>query len=162
MGLHDLFGHLQHKLWLKERPGVKLTIWLSTTESQELTRFPCVQVACDTPLESSQRGLQLRFKPHPNLGMHKKLWTRKVVRVPTLAISDTIPMWRCTLYYMGEGGGFPRVRAVLSLVSPRLPMVRPSTKGVPTCVNQLVCWFCAGLCEWVKLFVTFPSPILEL
>jgi hypothetical protein len=26
MGLHDPFGHLKHKLWPKERPGVKLII----------------------------------------------------------------------------------------------------------------------------------------
>jgi hypothetical protein len=32
---------------------------------------------------------------------------------------------------MGEGGGFPRVRAVVSLVSPELPVVYPNTKGVP-------------------------------
>jgi hypothetical protein len=31
----------------------------------------------------------------------------------------------------GEGGGFPQVRAVVSLVSPKLPMACPSTKGVP-------------------------------
>ncbi len=34
-------------------------------------------------------------------------------------------------YYMGEGGGFPRVWAVVSLVSPELPMACPSTKGAP-------------------------------
>jgi hypothetical protein len=32
---------------------------------------------------------------------------------------------------MGEGGGFPRVRAVVSLVSPELPVACPSTKGAP-------------------------------
>jgi hypothetical protein len=31
---------------------------------------------------------------------------------------------------MGEGGGFSRVRAVVSLVSPELPVACPSTKGV--------------------------------
>jgi hypothetical protein len=31
---------------------------------------------------------------------------------------------------MGEGGVFPRVRAVVSLVSPVLPMACPTTKGV--------------------------------
>jgi len=31
----------------------------------------------------------------------------------------------------GEGGGFPRVRAVVNHVSPELPMVCPSTKGAP-------------------------------
>jgi hypothetical protein len=30
---------------------------------------------------------------------------------------------------MGEGGGFPRVEAVVSLVSPELPVACPSTKG---------------------------------
>jgi hypothetical protein len=34
-------------------------------------------------------------------------------------------------YYMGEGGGFPRVRAVVSQVSPRLPVACPNTKSVP-------------------------------
>jgi hypothetical protein len=32
---------------------------------------------------------------------------------------------------MGEGDGFPRVRAVVSLVSPKSPVARPSTKGAP-------------------------------
>jgi hypothetical protein len=32
---------------------------------------------------------------------------------------------------MGEGGGFPRVRVVVNLVSPKSPVVRPSTKGAP-------------------------------
>jgi hypothetical protein len=66
MGSHDPFGRLKHKLWSKEKSGVKLAIWLPTMESRESTWFPCVQVACDTLLESSQHGLQFRFKPHPN------------------------------------------------------------------------------------------------
>jgi hypothetical protein len=32
---------------------------------------------------------------------------------------------------MKEGGGFPRVQAMVSLVSPRLPVACPSVKGVP-------------------------------
>jgi hypothetical protein len=35
-------------------------------------------------------------------------------------------------YYKGEGGGFPQVWAMMSLVSPNLPMVHPSTKSAPT------------------------------
>ncbi len=34
-------------------------------------------------------------------------------------------------YYMGDGGGFPRVWAMVSLVSLELPMACPSTKGAP-------------------------------
>ncbi len=37
-----------------------------------------------------------------------------------------------TVYYKGEGGGFPQVRVVMSLVSPSLFMVRPSTKSAQT------------------------------
>ncbi len=43
---------------------------------------------------------------------------------------------RCKEYYMGEGGDFPRVRAMVSLVSPRLVMVRPNTKGAITDANS--------------------------
>jgi hypothetical protein len=39
---------------------------------------------------------------------------------------------RHIVYYKGEGGGFPQVRAVVSLVSPSLPVTCPSTKSVPT------------------------------
>jgi hypothetical protein len=35
------------------------------------------------------------------------------------------------VYYMGEGGGFPWVQAVVSLVSPKSPVACPSTKGAP-------------------------------
>jgi hypothetical protein len=32
-------------------------------------------------------------------------------------------------YYMREGGGFPRIRAMVSLVSPKSLVACPSTKG---------------------------------
>jgi len=38
-------------------------------------------------------------------------------------------MERHRVYYKGEGGGFPQVRAVVSLVSPSLRMARPNTKS---------------------------------
>ncbi len=33
-------------------------------------------------------------------------------------------------YYMGEGGGFPQVRAMVSQVSPRSPVACPNTESV--------------------------------
>ncbi len=36
---------------------------------------------------------------------------------------------RHIVYYMGEGGGFPRVRAVMSLVNLELLVACSSTKG---------------------------------
>jgi hypothetical protein len=66
MASHESFGHLQHKLWSKEGPGVKLAIWLLTTKSWESTRPRCVQVECNTPLKSAWGKLQVCFRPHLN------------------------------------------------------------------------------------------------
>jgi hypothetical protein len=43
-------------------------------------------------------------------------------------------------YYIGDGGGFPRIRTMVSLVSPELPMACPRTKGALKCelTNLLV------------------------
>jgi hypothetical protein len=45
-------------------------------------------------------------------------------------------------YYMGEGGGFPRVRAMVSLVSPESLVACPSIKGAPKSepTNLMVGW----------------------
>ncbi len=50
-------------------------------------------------------------------------------------------MERHIVYYKGEGGGFPQVRVVVSLVSPSLFITRPNTKMLKLCINQLVVWF---------------------
>jgi len=86
-------------------------------------------------------------------GLSKKLWTRKVSGVQTETVlglllgspgtkshSDVNVMERRKEYYMGEGGGFPWVQAMVSLMSPGLPVVCPNTKGVPECelTNLLV------------------------
>jgi hypothetical protein len=76
--------------------------------------------------------------------MSKELWLHKVAGVQTETIlglllgspgikshSDAGAMERHREYYMEEGGGFPRVWAVMNLVSPELPVARPSTKGAP-------------------------------
>jgi hypothetical protein len=145
MGLHDPFGHLKYKLWPKEMSGVKLAIWLPTIKSQESPWFSRVQVMCDISLESSQKGLQLCFKPHLN---HRsctqsygppKLKESQLWEISGLPLenpktkwhlgADTMAMHR--VYYKGEGGGFPQVWAMVSLVSPSSPMACPSTKSVP-------------------------------
>ncbi len=50
----------------RESIWVKLAVWLPTMKSQESTRLSCVQVACNTPLESYWQELHLCFRPHPN------------------------------------------------------------------------------------------------
>jgi hypothetical protein len=78
MASHELFGHLQHKLWSKERPRVKL----STTKSRESTRSWCVQVECDTSLESSWGELQLCFRPHPNQRLESGVMSTQSLESP--------------------------------------------------------------------------------
>jgi hypothetical protein len=78
-------------------------------------------------------------------GLHAKLWGSKFAGVLTLVILglplgsprtksylDVGLVERHIVYYKGEGGGFPQVRAMVSLVSPSLPVVHPNTKGVST------------------------------
>jgi len=82
MGLHGSFGHLQHKLWQKEGPVIKLTIWLLSTKSQESTWPRCVQVVCDTPMEISQGELQVWFRPHPNWRSEQRFMTSQSPGTP--------------------------------------------------------------------------------
>jgi hypothetical protein len=107
-------------------------------------------------------------------GLHKKLCTFKVAGVLIVRISrlplvspgtkshlDVAPVESCKIYYMGEGGGFPWVRAVVNLMSPKLLVARPRTKGAPE--SELTnLWLVRCKFEWVieKLF-TFTSPIPE-
>jgi hypothetical protein len=74
--------------------------------------------------------------------LHEKLWTPKVVEVSTVGISELPlgnlgtkwhlgvgPMAMHIVYYKGEGGGFPQVWAMMSLVSLSLLVVRSNTKS---------------------------------
>jgi hypothetical protein len=76
---------------------------------------------------------------------YKVAGQNKITGVPTVGISglplenvgtknhlDVALVERCKIYYKGEGGGFPQVWAVISLVSLRLPVAHPSTKSAPT------------------------------
>jgi hypothetical protein len=145
MGSHDSFGHLKHKLWPKERSGIKLAVWLLTIKSQESTRLPCVQMECNILLKSFWQRLQLCFRTHLN-----QRPTHKVTRPPKLRESQLWEFqdshlgvlgqnviwiwasWRGTKYTIrGGGGGFLQVWVVVSFMNPSLLVARPSTKNAP-------------------------------
>jgi hypothetical protein len=84
-------GHLD-TLWQKEGSGVKLVVWLPTTKSRELTQPRCVQVECDTPLESSQGELQVCFKSHPNRRSEQRVMTSQSPESPNQD-NFGIPPW---------------------------------------------------------------------
>jgi len=89
---HGPFGHLQHKLWQKEGPKIKLAIWLPTTKSWESTRPRYVQVECNTPLKSYQKELQVFFRPHPNRRSEKKVMIAQSLGSPNRD-NFKIPLW---------------------------------------------------------------------
>jgi len=86
---------------------------------------------------------------------HVKLWTPKVARVPTLAISGLplgSPETKChldldlverhKLYYKGKGCGFPQVWAMVSLVSPSCLCLVLAPKVFQLCINHLMLVLC--------------------
>ncbi len=94
-------------------------------------------------LENSRGELQLWFRPHSNRRLEPRDMSSQSPGSPTRD-SFGIPPWESRekvsfgcgsrgatqriLY--GEGAGFPRVRAVMSQVSPRSPVACPNTKKV--------------------------------
>jgi hypothetical protein len=145
MGLHDPFGYLKHKLWPKEGMRIKLAIWLPKINIQESPRFPCVKVACNISLKSSWWGLKFRFRPHLNQRSAHKIMGLQSCEVLILGILrfplgspetkchlGASPVAKLRVYYKGEGGGFPQIRAMVSFVSPCLLVARSCTKGAQT------------------------------
>jgi hypothetical protein len=131
MPSHWQFEHMQPKLWAKEGPGVKLAIWLPTTKSRESTSSRRPIWACDMALKRSQRGLQLWFRPRCDPTLQLGVMAVQSSGSPTeiisglhfgspgnLCHSNVTSVTSRREYYMGEGGGFPRVWVVVSLVCP--------------------------------------------
>jgi hypothetical protein len=134
MGSHCSFGHLKHKLWAKEGPGVELPgvcqFWLPTINSRESTRNTGLQTTCNIPLESSRRGLQLW--PRCNRSSAQEVMRPQSPGSPSWRDFGTptresrewkaIWMWApwgVTEYTIGSKVvAYSRVRAVVSLVCP--------------------------------------------
>jgi hypothetical protein len=132
MGLHDSFGYIKHKLWPKEGPRVKLSIWLPITTSRESPWFPCVQVACHISLESPRQRLQFCFRPHLNRrSAHKVMGLQNCESPRTKWHLGVGPVTKNKIYYKGEDDGFPQIWAVVNLVSLCLPVACPCTKTAP-------------------------------
>jgi hypothetical protein len=185
MSSHHPFGHLKHKLWPKERLGIKLAVWLPTTKSQESTRFPCAQVACNILLESSQWGIQLCFKPHLHQRSARNVMALQSYGSPNFGNSglplgspktkshlDVGLVERRRVYYKGEGGGFPQVRAVVSLVNLNCPWFVLAPKVLQLCTNHFVLVLCnlvwvSKACQiflvpsWSSSTPFYPSKVLR-
>jgi len=154
MGSHDLFGHLKHKLWSKEGPKVKLSIWLPTTKSRESPRFPCVKVACQIPLKSSRWKLQICFRPHLNWSFAHKIMGVQSCGSPNVGNFGTPLASFGTKWHLGVGS-WPCIKNTIRgkvVASPKsgpwwvlwvqvcLCLVH-APKVFQLHINQLVIWF---------------------
>jgi len=115
-----------------------------------------------------------------------KLWGSKVTGVPFGAISglslespgknshlDVAFVKSYKVYYKGEGGGFPQVRAVVSLVCPCCPWFVLTPKVLQLCTNHFVWVVCrpVWVSETCQLFLVpswnsntplYPSKCCEI
>jgi hypothetical protein len=103
-------------------------------------------------------------------GLLAKLWGSKIPRVPFGAISglplgspgknshlDVASVESCRVYYKGEGGGFPQVRAVVSLVCPCCPWLVLAPRVLQLCTNHFV-WVVCRLVWVTKAYQLFLVP----
>jgi hypothetical protein len=143
MGLHDPFGHFKHKLWTKKGSKIKLAIWLLTTKIGNHPDFLVWRWHATYLWKALDKGYNFALDLISIESFHRKLWAPKFARIPIVKISG-LPLgspetkWHLgashvamhKVYYKGEGGGFPQVRVVVSLVSQSLPVAHPNTKSV--------------------------------
>jgi hypothetical protein len=119
-------------------------------------------------------------------GLLAKLWGSKVAGVPFGAISgllvgspgknshlDVASVESCRVYYKGEGGGFPQVWAVVSLVCMCCPWLVLAPNVLQLCINHFVSVVCrlVWVSEACQLFLVpswssntplYPSKCCEL
>jgi hypothetical protein len=80
-------------------------------------------------------------------GLLKKLWRPNFGNFRTKSHLDVGPVERCKVYYKGEGGGFPQVRPVVSLVCSNCPWFILAPKVLQLRTNHLMLVLCRPV--WV-------------
>jgi hypothetical protein len=185
MSSHYSFGHLKHKLWPKEGPEIKWSVWLPTIKSWKSTQFLCVKMACNILLKRSWWGLQLCFRPHLNQRAARKVMAPQSrespnlgdFKTPTWESRDKKPFrwapWRGAKYTIrGKVVASPQVRAVVSLVCPCCSWLL-APKVLQLCTNHLMWVVCrpVWVSEAYQLFLVpsqssstpfYPSKCCEL
>jgi hypothetical protein len=149
MGSHDSFEYLKHKLLPKEKPGIKVPIWLLTIKSWKSLWFICLHIngklsmKATTLLHTSSQ-LKVCTKGY---GL-PKLWESAFWEFRDSQIGSHGTKWHLGAgpvankkYYKREGGGFLQVRVVVNFMNMCLHVAHPFTKSAPLCINQLVVWF---------------------
>jgi hypothetical protein len=162
------------QVWAKERPGVKLPIWLSTTKSLESTRSQRAPGECNTTLESSQRELQHWLRPRPDQRSGQEAMTVQSLGSPNRD-NFGIPLWEswdkkpfgCSLrgvtlsiLYGGRWWLLSSPGRGESSES-KCPWLVPTPKGVPECELTLL-WLVLDADSCEIIIVLLPSLISGL
>jgi hypothetical protein len=160
-GIALLIAHLKHKLWPKEGSGVKLAIWLPTTKSQESTNLLICRGGATYHLKALDKSYNFALDCISIGGLFAKLWGSKIARISTWTISrlplrslktkshlDVGSVAKHKVYYKGEGGGFPQVQVVVSLVCLCCSCLVLAPKVFQLCINHLVWVLCKPV--WVS------------
>jgi len=136
-------------------------------------------------LESSRQRLQICFRPYLNPRFTCKVMGPQSHRSPNLTILglplgsprtksrlDVGLVGSHRIYYKREGGGFPQVRSMVSLVSPSCPWLILAPKVLHLCTNHLMLVLCRPVwvseaCQfflvtsWSSSTPLYPSKVLR-
>jgi hypothetical protein len=176
MGSHCSFKHLKNKLWPKEGSGVKLPVWLPIRKSWESTNLlgcrgrTTILLQTASPSEVCSQGYGA---PKSRESQLARFWDSHLGIPRKKNHLDVGSMASHKVYYKGEGGGFPQVRAVVSLVCPCCLWLVLAPKVLQLCINHFVWVVCRPM--WVseayQLFLVpsrssntplYPSKCCEL
>jgi len=140
MALHEPFRHLQHKLWSKEQPGVKLLNLKKVGNQPDLGVCRWSATHCWKALEESYK---FPLNLIPIQGLSQELWAPKVLGVQTGIVSRFLLESHGNKNHLDCGGGGATLRILYGgrwWLPPNpgrgessesmLPMACPNTKGV--------------------------------
>jgi hypothetical protein len=179
MSSHDPFGHFKHKLWPKERSGVKFVncqIWLLTTKSQESLGFLMCKWHATYCWKDLDKGYNFPLNLIPIRGLHIKLWTSKVTRVLILG-----KFWESYLGVPGQNDIWVFAPWPIKEYTIRGKVVASSESGpwwilwvhvwpwfvhaLKRCSNSTLTNLSFGWCKsaWIiELLIAHPNPIPKL
>jgi hypothetical protein len=153
MNFHCSFGHLKYKSWPKEGSGVNLTL------DQKKLRIDSIYVVVEgvrhtigkilmrttTFLQIASRSkvcLQSYEAPKSRQSQLARFQDSHSGKKSHLDVGSVASY---KVYYKGEGGGFPRVRAVVSLVCPCCSWFVLAPKVLQLCTNHFVWVVCKSV-----------------
>jgi hypothetical protein len=154
MGSHDPFEYLQHKLWSKEEPWVKVSIWLSTIKVENRFEWHACKWCATYHWIALDKGHNFALNLTSIGGLHKKWWASKwqksqfqEFRNSWLGNLGKIDIWVQPLWLVieniirGKVVASPKSRPWWVLCICVCPWFIHAPKMFQLCINQLIIWF---------------------